>query len=183
MTNTTNPDKTTTDTGQTAPASTTPATTTPATPAPDDADATKIDGTRGIAADPGDRPDDTPDGDTSNSEAARRRKELQTARAERDALTNIINNMRRAEVERIAAGIIDKPAALWKLDINPDDLLTDQGTIDTDKATQAITDAAATYGLTPAERIRTPAPDPTQGRVPQGEQHHGDRLAEALRQR
>ena len=171
----TNPDKTTIDTEQTTPATTT------ATPAPDQGTPTPQD-TTPPATPATDRPDDTPDGDTSNSEAARRRKDLQTARAERDVLRNIIDNMRRAEVERIAAGIIDKPAALWKLDINPDDLLTDQGTIDTAKATQAINDAAATYGLTPAERIRTPAPDPTQGRVPQGEQHHGDRLAEALRQ-
>jgi len=95
----------------------------------------------------------TPDGDDTegpepqSKREARYRTQLRETEAERDALAAKVEALQRAEVERLAAKVIQKPAALWAAGTVLADLLNDDGTVDPRKVTDAATTAQKALGL------------------------------------
>jgi hypothetical protein len=86
---------------------------TAATPIPDDAAATAD------AATP-----ETPEQPTNaGKEAARYRRQLRATEAERDQLRGRVGAFQRAEVERLAAGRLARPADLWDAGATPADFV------------------------------------------------------------
>ncbi|WP_127783258.1 hypothetical protein [Rhodococcus sp. X156] len=137
----------------TAPAPSTPQDETPPVEAP----------VEGAVADTDTPGPETPTEDTGEEakpgrEAARYRRQLREAEAERDALRDQLTAAHKQIVED-AAGLT-KPAALWAAGITVDELFTD-GHLDTDALTTAVTTAADALGLTRVPR--TPKADPSQG--------------------
>lgn len=94
-------------------------------------------------------------------EAARYRRRLREVETERDALSQRVEAMQRAEAERLAAGQIAKGSALWAAGTTLADLLDDEGNLDPEKVHQAAQSAADELGL--SQPSGTPAPDPSQG--------------------
>ena len=85
---------------------------------------------------------------------ARYRTQLRATEAERDGLAARIETMQRAEVERLAADVIGKPAALWATDTTLADLLDDDGQVDPDKVAAAAHAAKEKLGLEIGEAAR-----------------------------
>lgn len=137
------------------------------------------------ATDPAAKPDrattEPPAKDKPNAEAARYRTQLRDAEAERDTLRGRVETMQRAEVERLAADAkLTVPSAVWRAGVELADLLDDEGNLDPDKASDAITTARDTLGL--AVRPGTPKPDPTLGGSgAEGDLGDGTSWADALR--
>jgi len=155
---------------------------TTATEATGDAQATPAPDATSTTTDPADAQQDGTDkddlgNDRQGRDAAKYRRQLRDVQTERDQLVAQLEAMRRAEVERLADHLV-KPSAIWAAGIQLADLLTEDGTIDQDKAKQAIEQAQESLGLNTAPR--PPAPDPSAGRVPQ-EHPSGSTLADALR--
>lgn len=96
----------------------------------------------------------------AGKEAARYRRQLRKVEAERDALAEKVTALQRAEVERHAAHLT-RPDAIWAAGLELADVLDEDGNVDPERVTTAITDAADRLGL--ARAPGTPAPDPTQG--------------------
>lgn len=96
------------------------------------------------AHDAGDQDDDA--GDGSGREAAKYRRRLRAAEAERDALKGTVEAMQRAEVERLATADGLKPAALWA-GAELAGLLGDDGTVDGAKVAAAIGAAREQLGI------------------------------------
>lgn len=102
-----------------------------------------------------------------NAEAARYRRKLRDAEAERDALAGRLEVLQRAEAERIAADHMTKPAALWAAGTELADLLAEDGTVDPQRVAQASIGAVDALGLTPVRRRPKPHPAQQMGdRVP-----------------
>jgi len=80
-------------------------------------------------------------------EAAKYRRKLREAEAERDALREAVASIRRAEVERIAGATVQNPAGLWAAGVDVGDLLDDAGQVDPAKVQAATLQAAETLGL------------------------------------
>lgn len=111
----------------------------------------------------------------AGAEAAKYRRALRTAEAERDALTTRLEALQRAEVERLAADKLSQPAALWALGTNLTDCLDDDGNVDPTKAAEIIERTSKAHGLAAPSRW----PD-----VGQGRRHattEGSSWAEAMR--
>ncbi|MGE9806918.1 hypothetical protein [Janibacter sp. G1551] len=100
--------------------------------------------------------DDKP---SSGREAAKYRRALREAEAERDAIREQVSALRRQMIED-ASGLT-KPAALWAAGIEADALFTEAGTLDRDALREAVETAADAFGLTRAPS--TPKPDLSQG--------------------
>lgn len=115
--------------------------------------------------DPDQTPADTTPGEDApavspNAEAARYRSRLRETETERDTLQARLETMQRAEVERLAARLVE-PSAIWAGGVTLADLLDDDGNLDPAKATAAIDQATSRLGL--AVKPTTPRPDPAQG--------------------
>ncbi|MCV7224447.1 hypothetical protein [Mycolicibacterium komossense] len=83
------------------------------------------------------------------------------ARTERDALAAKVEQMQRAEVERLASDGLSHPADLFSLSGNEvADYLTDSGDVD---AAKVAADVSAVLAERPGLRRNSPAFDPTQG--------------------
>lgn len=91
--------------------------------------------------------EDAGEGEGSNREAAKYRRRLREAEAERDALAERVETLQRAEVERIAGGASVKPAALWASGASLPELLTEDGTVDPEKVATAVQTARDQLGL------------------------------------
>lgn len=106
------------------------------------------------------QPDEQPaDDERDDGRAAKYRRRAQAAEQERDTLRAQLDTARRGIVED-ACGLT-RPAALWAAGIDPHSLFGDDGRLDHDKLTEAVTDAADRLGLTRAPR--TPKPDLSAG--------------------
>lgn len=105
-----------------------------------------------------DRPDDEePDEDTKGGrEAAKYRRRLRDTEAERDALSERVASLQRAEAERMAAATLAKPAGLWATGTDLADLLGEDGNIDASKVTTAATAARDELGLAPKRANHVP---------------------------
>ncbi|TDL01542.1 hypothetical protein EI067_00375 [Mycobacterium paragordonae] len=104
-----------------------------------------------------DQDDDAGDGDGPGREAAKYRRRLREAETERDRLSERIESLQRAEIERLATAAGLRPAALWASGPELADLVADDGTVDASKVSAAI-------GAT-REQLGIPAP-PVGPRVP-----------------
>ncbi|MGP4054286.1 hypothetical protein ACTWP6_05595 [Mycobacterium sp. 4D054] len=102
--------------------------------------ASEVDEDQDDAADDG-------DGDGPGREAAKYRRRLRAAEAERDRLAGQVESLQRAEVERLAAGADLRPAALWASGPDLADLLSDDGTVDASKVSAAIDGAREQLGI------------------------------------
>jgi hypothetical protein len=80
-------------------------------------------------------------------EAARYRRRLRDTETQRDQLAQRLEAMQRAAIDAQADREKIKPAALWASGVELAALLTDDGTVDTSKVTEAITAARATLGI------------------------------------
>lgn len=125
-------------------------------------------------ADPGSDRDEQDAG--SNGEAAKYRRKLRETETERDQATAQLDVLRRAEVERVAAGTLKTPSALWAAGIEVADLLAADGTVDRDKVHAASVDAAERLGLA---RPVGPNHVPSEGAIPDAPR--GDPWASAFR--
>lgn len=86
-------------------------------------------------------------GDGPGREAAKYRRRLRDAEAQRDQLAERVESLQRAEVERLATDDKLRPAALWASGIELDALLGDDGTVDPGKVTEAIEAARQQLGI------------------------------------
>lgn len=90
------------------------------------------------------QPDEGTEQETPNSEAAKYRRKLREAEAERDTLAQRLEAVQRQQVEALLGGV--KPEALWAV-AELAELLTDEGTIDADKVSAAIDAARERFGI------------------------------------
>lgn len=94
----------------------------------------------------------------------RYREQLRAAEAERDTLRQTVETMQRAEVERLAAGHLKKPAALWTAGVELASLLGDDGTVDPERVLAAAQAARDQLGLEdPQARLRRGPVVPREG--------------------
>lgn len=98
-----------------------------------------------------------------NKEAAKYRRQLREAEAERDTLTERVAALQRAEAERIAGEKIAQPSALWASGVTLDTLLDADGNVDAGKVREATDAATSVLGLT--KTLRGPIL-PNQGKHP-----------------
>lgn len=105
---------------------------------------------------PADEPDEQP---ADDGRAAKYRRRAQAAEAERDTLRTQLDTARRGIVED-ACGLT-RPAGLWAAGVDPNTLFDDDGRLDRDRLTEAVSDAVDRLGLTRAPR--TPKPDLSAG--------------------
>lgn len=84
--------------------------------------------------------------DSTNGEAAKWRRRLRDAEAERDALAARLEAVQRQQVENLldASGV--KPKAVWAV-AELADLLADDGTIDPEQVTNAVAVARDKFGI------------------------------------
>lgn len=87
--------------------------------------------------------DDQEPDDKSDREAAKYRRQLRAAEAERDKLRATVEGYHRAEVERIAKarGLIDA-TDVWASGVSLDQMLTDAGAVDTGRVEKVVADIA-----------------------------------------
>lgn len=136
-------------------------------PDPADTDETTVVGTAAPAANAAPEPtvdvaevdegQDDDAGDGRGREAAKYRRRLREAEIERDQLSDRVESLQRAEVERLASADGLRPAALWASGAELADLLGDDGTVNAPKVSAAIGSAREQLGI--------PAP-PVGPRVP-----------------
>lgn len=109
--------------------------------------------------------DDGPDG--AGREAAKYRRRLREAEAERDQLAERVESLQRAEVERAATADGLRPAALWASGVELANLLADDGTVDGPKVLAAIEASREELGI-PAPPVgpRVPREGRSPGRPP-----------------
>lgn len=87
-----------------------------------------------------------PQDDGKNGEAAKYRRQLREAEAERDQLRANVETLRRRDAEGMVAETLASPKLLWALGATPADLIGDDGTVDAGKV-RAVADAVlAEYG-------------------------------------
>ena len=102
--------------------------------------------------------------DKPGKEAAKYRKQLREAEAERDTLRHNVEALQRQIVEDLAhrEHRVIKPAALWKADgFTIAELVGEDGRIDPAKVTAAVTAAVDALGLRQVDRL---PPSPNAGR-------------------
>src|SRR5699024_10380117 len=104
----------------------------------------------------------TEDTSKAGQEAANYRRRLREAEAERDALTTRLEQLQRAEVERLAEQHIAKGSGLWAA-TELADMLDEDGNIDPAKVTAAARAAREQLGL--SAPVTGPV-IPTQGDAP-----------------
>ena len=92
-------------------------------------------------------PEQEPEPETGSREAAKYRKQLRTAEAERDQLRTGLDNLRRAEVGRQAEAAGIKTAALWASGATLENLLGEDGTPDNARILEAVAVARDQLGL------------------------------------
>jgi hypothetical protein len=107
-----------------------------------------------------DTPPQTPVDAPEDREAAKYRRRLRDAEAERDGLREQLTAVRRQAAED-ASGLA-KPASLWLAGVEVDSLFDAAGRLDPVRLTEAVKTATAALGL--AQAPRTPKPDPSQGK-------------------
>ena len=86
-------------------------------------------------------------GDGPGREAAKYRRRLREAETERDRLSERVESLQRAEVERLATADSLRPAALWSSGVELADLLSDDGTVSAAKVSAAIDGAREQLGI------------------------------------
>jgi hypothetical protein len=86
--------------------------------------------------------------DNTGREAAKWRKKLRGAEAERDDLATRLEAVQRQQIEKILVAAHVKPPAVWAV-AELGDLLADDGTIDAAAVEVAITAAREQFGITP----------------------------------
>ncbi|QWS34044.1 hypothetical protein [Curtobacterium aetherium] len=84
---------------------------------------------------------------SGNAEAAKYRNQLRDVTTERDALAASLTAARKTMVEGIAGKSLEKPESLWASDTKLEDLLDEDGNVDSEKVTAAATKAADELGL------------------------------------
>lgn len=87
------------------------------------------------------------DAGAQSREAAKYRKRLRDAESERDNLAATVESMRKAEVERLAAGKLGKPDAIWQTDVHVADMLTEDGQVSAEAVATACDKAVSDFGL------------------------------------
>ncbi|MHA7652957.1 hypothetical protein ACX9NE_25330 [Mycobacterium sp. ML4] len=95
----------------------------------------------------GDADEDDDAADGSGREAAKYRRRLREAEAQRDELAARVESLQRAEVERLATAGRLQPAALWASGVELADLLTDDGTVNASKVSAAIEASREQLGI------------------------------------
>lgn len=110
-----------------------------------------------------------------NREAARYRRRLREAEAERDGLSEQLSALQAQVAESIAESEARiRPSALWASGATVAGLVAEDGTVDREAVLAACNAAVSTLGL-----ARTPKPDPNQGRDAAPPQS-GDQMAAAI---
>lgn len=102
----------------------------------DEVDVVDTTGDQGVDDDAGNG-DASPSSD-SNAEAAKWRRKLRDAEAERDALAERLAAHDRAAVEAAVADRMIRPADLWLTGVEVADLLDDDGNVDAEKLTECL---------------------------------------------
>jgi hypothetical protein len=117
----------------------------------------------GVSTDSGTDTPEAPNGAQKGNKEAQYRVQRNEARAERDALTQRVERMQRAEVERLAteAGLSHGSDVFTLSGNGPADYLTESGDVD---PARVAADVAAVLEERPGLRKNAPAFDPTQGR-------------------
>lgn len=89
------------------------------------------------------------DTDSRGREAAKYRRRLRDTEAERDALKDQLTTMRRQAVDQAVAehGRGVTSAAMWAAGVEVDELIGDDGSIDTTKVLDAIESTRTTLGI------------------------------------
>lgn len=97
---------------------------------------------------------DTPEIDTEDTtdvdegkEAAKYRRRLRDTEKERDALLEQVDALRRAAIDREVQQQRVAPEGFWASGVTVDQLLDDDGNIDSQKITDAVKDAVTRLGL------------------------------------
>lgn len=101
-----------------------------------------------------DQDDDAGDG-KGGREAARYRRRLREAEAQRDQLAATVEALQRAAVERLAQADGLEPAALWA-GTELAGLLTDDGTVDAAKVSEAVDRVREQFGIPQPKRNHVP---------------------------
>lgn len=93
---------------------------------------------------------DTTPGDKAAREAAKYRRRLREVEAERDRLAAQVEDLLRAEIERLSyAEHRVKGAAIWAGGYKVSDLISDDGRPDESKVAAAAKDVAERFGINP----------------------------------
>lgn len=94
-------------------------------------------------------PAETEDDGKPGREAARYRRQLREAEAERDELRGQVETLRRAQAEKLAQAQGLTAAALWSSGVSLEDLTAEDGTIDPASVTVAVKTAREAFGILP----------------------------------
>lgn len=86
------------------------------------------------------------------------RERLRQTEAERDTLRATVESMQRREVERLAADHLVKPASLWTVGVELENLLDDDAAVDAEKVRAAALDARQQHGLEDPQAARKRQP-------------------------
>lgn len=120
--------------------------------ATDDTTPTENDGVDEAAVD---EPEDSQhDEKNPNSEAAKYRKRLRDTETERDTLRGRVETLQRAEIERLVTGKLADPSDLWRDGAQLDDVLDDDGNVDSDKVNDLANSLLKAHAHWAAPRVR-----------------------------
>lgn len=98
-----------------------------------------------------------------NREAAKYRRQLREAEAERDQLRSQVETMQTAEVERRVSDALETPSDVWLAGVNLADVLGDDGHVDESKLDQAVLQVTTEHpGWSKRPQV---GPDPDQGKT------------------
>lgn len=97
-------------------------------------------------------------------EAAKYRRRLRDAEAERDDMAAQLDAARRSIAEGVAARHLAKPASLWLSGATPADVLDDNGGVDAEKVVALAQSVSADYGLS---RPHVRPHSPREGTIPE----------------
>lgn len=89
--------------------------------------------------------------DTDN-EAASYRRRLRDTEAQRDALTDRLATLQRAQADQIIESLGIRPQAVWLAGTTLDGLLGDDGDVDPERVQAAAAEAAESLGITPVRQ-------------------------------
>jgi len=117
-------------------------------------EATEIPDAPQAATEPQDEADvpDEADDEPAGKEAARYRRRLRDAEAERDELATRVEALQRAEVERLAGQKLTKPSAIWAAGVELSGLLDEAGNVSPDAVAEAAQAARDELGLAQVRR-------------------------------
>jgi cobalamin biosynthesis protein CobT len=130
----------------------------------DDATATQADEQPQDDQQATDQTEAAPEEDTEDTEpeagghaardAAKYRKQLRTAEAQRDQLQAQVDALHKTMAEYALADKLEKPSALWLAGRKPADYFTDDGTLNVDQLTADADTAITELGLARGRRFR-----------------------------